>query len=205
MTAIIAIENNDNLDSEVTITKDVFYGINEYAQVGLKMGDKVTYRDLLYGVLLPSGADAVNAIVLNTTKTKEEFMKVLEVNVVGTFLVTKYSLSIMNNGLVINMSSLDGYSTFNEYNMDYSVSKAGVNMLSKCFSISNLDNKFVSVMLPWIKTESTLEIDKEFLNSELKRTKQKRLVEAYEVALKIYELTLDKNIKSGSIITMEFD
>ena len=138
-------------------------------------------------------------------KSKEEFMKVLEVNVVGTFLVTKYALLYMNNGVVINMSSLDGNTTYNQYNIDYSVSKASVNMLSKCFSISNLDNKFISVMLPWIKTKSTDEMDKEFLNSELKRTNQKRLIEPNEVAEKIYNLTLDKNIKSGSIITMEFD
>ena len=132
-------------------------------------------------------------------------MKVLEVNVVGTFLVTKYSLNYMNNGIVINISSLDSVSTYNEYNMDYSVSKAGVNMISKCFSISNLNNKFVSVLLPWINTKSTMEMSEEFLGQELKRTSQKRLVEPFEVAEKIYELTLDKNIKSGSIITMEFD
>ena len=138
-------------------------------------------------------------------KTKEEFMRVLEVNIVGTFLVTKHALNYMNNGLVINMSSLDSVSTYNEYNMDYSVSKAGVNMISKCFSISNLNNKFISVILPWVKTESTIEMNKEFLSQELKRTNQKRLIEPSEVAEKIYNLTLDKNIKSGSIITMEFD
>ena len=67
MTSIIAIENIDDLDKEVTITTNVFNNISEYAQTGLKIGNKVTYRDLLYGVLLPSGADAVNALILNTT------------------------------------------------------------------------------------------------------------------------------------------
>lgn len=65
MTAIITIENITDLDQQVEITKDVFLGLEEYAQAGLQTGQKVSYEELLYGVLLPSGADAVNAIVLS--------------------------------------------------------------------------------------------------------------------------------------------
>ena len=65
MTAIVTIENNKDLSQEVEITSEVFKGIEEYSRAGFKLNDKATYEELLYGVLLSSGADAVNAIVVN--------------------------------------------------------------------------------------------------------------------------------------------
>lgn len=66
MTTLVAIEEIDNLDKIVTIKEKDFEGIVGYSKAGFKVGDKVTYRDLLYGIILPSGADAVNAVVNNT-------------------------------------------------------------------------------------------------------------------------------------------
>ena len=105
MTSIIAIENIDDLDKEVTITNNVFNNISEYAQVGLKIGNKVTYRDLLYGVLLPSGADAVNALVLNTSKTKEDFIKLMNDK------VKELNLEHTKFDNAIGMDSKNNYST----------------------------------------------------------------------------------------------
>ena len=68
-------------------------------------------------------------------KTKNEFMNVLEVNLVGTFLMTKHSLNYMKDGIVINMSSTDGIDTESIYNIDYSASKAGIISLTKTFSL----------------------------------------------------------------------
>ena len=66
MTALVAIENIEDYDATITITSKDFIGTDGYSKAGFSIGDKVTYRDLLYGILLPSGADAVNAIVNNT-------------------------------------------------------------------------------------------------------------------------------------------
>ena len=77
MTTIVAIENIDNLDKEVTITWDMFKGIEEYSKAGFQVGDIVTYKDLLYGIMLPSGADAVNAIVLSIKNNEEEFVSLM--------------------------------------------------------------------------------------------------------------------------------
>ena len=77
MTAVIAIENIDNLDDKVIITNDVFVGLEGYSKAGFNVGDEVTYRDLLYGVILPSGADAVNAIVKNTTGNLDSFVALM--------------------------------------------------------------------------------------------------------------------------------
>ena len=66
MTSIVTIENTDDLQKNVTITEKDFEGTTGYSKAGFKAKDKVTYEDLLYGILLPSGADAVNAAVNNT-------------------------------------------------------------------------------------------------------------------------------------------
>ena len=64
MTGIVAIENIDNLDEKVKLTNADFKGIREANLVtaGFKVGEEVTYRDLLYGLMLPSGADAAQAL-----------------------------------------------------------------------------------------------------------------------------------------------
>lgn len=77
MTTIVAIENTHELDKEVTIDSKVFEGLDGYATAGLKIGDKVTIRDLLYGVMLPSGADCVNAVINNVVSKKADFIKLM--------------------------------------------------------------------------------------------------------------------------------
>lgn len=66
LTVLTAIENTQNLNTSVTITnnmlKDIYWNASK---AGLKVGDTLTYRDLLYATLLPSGADAANALALS--------------------------------------------------------------------------------------------------------------------------------------------
>lgn len=66
MTTLVALENIDDLNDTVIITADDFAYTSGYSKAGFSVGDQVTYEDLLYGILLPSGADAVNAVVNNT-------------------------------------------------------------------------------------------------------------------------------------------
>ena len=137
-------------------------------------------------------------------KTKDEFMDVLNVNLVGTFLTCKYAKDYMNNNsIIINMSSTDGIDTYSIYNIDYSVSKAGIIQLTKCLSLI-LDNiRVVSIAPNWVDTESTREMDSNYLESELKRIGQKKLITKEEVINKIIHIIVDKNIKSGSIIRID--
>ena len=105
MTTLIAIENIDNLEEKVTITSDVFRGISEYSQAGLSVGDEVTYRDLLYGVMLPSGADSVNAIVMNGFDSNDAFVKLMNDK------AKEIGLDDTKFDNAIGMDSDDNYST----------------------------------------------------------------------------------------------
>ncbi len=92
-TTITAIENIKDLDNEITINdemmKSVYYGASV---AGLKVGDKVTYRDLLYASMLPSGADATNSIAISSFGSIDGFVnkmneKVKEIGLSNTHFV----------------------------------------------------------------------------------------------------------------------
>ncbi len=135
-------------------------------------------------------------------KTKEEFMRVLEVNLIGTFLVIKEATKYMEKGTIINISSTDGIDTYNTLSIDYCVSKAGINLLTKILTDRFPNLNIYAVAPNWVKTESVLEMSPIFLQEELKRIGQKELIDPIKVAKKIYELT-NCRLPSGSIIRVD--
>ena len=132
-------------------------------------------------------------------KTKEEFMQVLEVNVVGTFLMTKYLIENIKD-FVINMSSTDGIDTYSIYNLDYAISKSAIIQLTKSMSLIFPNIKTIAIAPNWVETESTLEIDKTYLENELKRIGQEKLISIDKVSNKIIDIIKNNNIKSGEVI-----
>ena len=64
MTVIVAIENLDDLDQEITLTQEMFQGLYEQdaTQAGFQPGETVRAIDLLYGAMLPSGAECCIAL-----------------------------------------------------------------------------------------------------------------------------------------------
>ena len=104
VTALITLENA-NLNDTVTIPNKAFYGLDGYALAGFKSGDKVTIEDLLYGLMLPSGAECGNALSLTVTDSKEDFIKLMN------DLVKKLNLSNTHFDNPIGMDSKDNYSS----------------------------------------------------------------------------------------------
>lgn len=104
MTALVSIENIKDLDSQVVLTTDDFKGLVEANAVtaGFTKGEVVTYRDLLYGLLLPSGADAAKALARNIAGSEENFIKMMnekvgEMNLKNTHFSTVIGLDDDNN------------------------------------------------------------------------------------------------------------
>lgn len=79
MTVYVAIKNTQNLDAQIEMPEEAFTGLDEEgaSQSGLKAGETVTVRDLLYAALLSSGGDAANALALNTAGNKTDFVKLM--------------------------------------------------------------------------------------------------------------------------------
>ncbi len=138
-------------------------------------------------------------IAIDTTfemKTKDNFMKTLEVNLVGTFLMCKYFGELMFNqksGSIINISSTNGIDSYYEYSLDYDASKAGVINLSH-----NLANHYapyvrVNTICPgWINTPMNSELDSKYKEEECKKILLDRFAEPIEIANVIYFVTSDE-------------
>ena len=78
MTILVSIENIEDFEKEVTITKEMLSGIaSDVSVAGFKRGEKLTYNDLLYGAMLPSGADACHALAISIAGSKENFVKLM--------------------------------------------------------------------------------------------------------------------------------
>lgn len=62
MTALMALEHL-NPNDMITLTDEAFTGMNAYSSTaGLKVGETISVRDLLYCLMLPSANEAANAI-----------------------------------------------------------------------------------------------------------------------------------------------
>lgn len=76
MTVLVAIENIENMDMLYTFEEEVLEGLKEEnaSMAGFEVGDEATYEDLLYGVMLPSGADASRALAYSLFGSEENFI-----------------------------------------------------------------------------------------------------------------------------------
>ena len=105
-TTITAIEEIDNLDEKVTITNEILKTVRwDASKAGLKAGDVLTYRDLLYASILPSGADATNSIAILSSGSIENFVKKMN------DLIKKIGLTNTNFVNVTGLDENNHYST----------------------------------------------------------------------------------------------
>ncbi|MBQ0137791.1 MAG: D-alanyl-D-alanine carboxypeptidase [Kurthia sp.] len=79
MTVLVGIEEIADLQTEVTVPTSIFdYLVRENASVaGFNPNEVVTAEDLLYGVMLPSGADASLSIAMHVSKTEAAFVDLM--------------------------------------------------------------------------------------------------------------------------------
>jgi D-alanyl-D-alanine carboxypeptidase (penicillin-binding protein 5/6) len=76
MTAYTFLKNyQGSLNDKVTVKSEMLGAPVEYVDMGLYSEQVVTVRDLLYGVLLPSGADAAEGLAVTLSGSVEDFVK----------------------------------------------------------------------------------------------------------------------------------
>lgn len=78
LTAAEQLEPAD-LDEKFKITVEItdYCYVNECSVAGFQIGEKVTVRDLLYGTILPSGADAAIGLAEYVAGSQEAFVKLM--------------------------------------------------------------------------------------------------------------------------------
>lgn len=79
LTVLVAAEHVTRLDDTFTITLDITdYGyINDCSSAGFEENETVTVRDLFYGTVLPSGADAAVGLATYVAGDQEAFVEMM--------------------------------------------------------------------------------------------------------------------------------
>ena len=99
MTIITAIENIDDETKVITYTQEMKNNVAYYASIaGLEVGNTYTFEDLLYGAMLPSGADATVALAYSSSDSLDNFIK--DMNDLAQRIG-------MNNSNFVNVHGLD--------------------------------------------------------------------------------------------------
>ena len=117
ITAIVAIESGFNLDEKHIITKDMT-GI-EGSSIYLKAGEKLSLRELLYGLMLRSGNDSAVAIAKIISGSIESYVR-------------RMNLFCLNLGLHnTNIVTVNGLNDKNHYTTASDLGKI------TCYALSN--------------------------------------------------------------------
>jgi D-alanyl-D-alanine carboxypeptidase (penicillin-binding protein 5/6) len=164
MTAkVVLSQPNLNLDAKVTIQKAYSdYIVSKTASSArLIVGDKVTVRQLLYGLMLPSGCDAAYALAdkFGTGSTRAARVK----SFIGKMNTTAKSLGLKNT----HFDSFDGIGNGANYSTPRDLTKlASSAMKSSTFRTIVKTKKYTAktvtktgstrTMAPWVNTNTLL-------------------------------------------------
>ncbi|MDD3186861.1 MAG: 3-oxoacyl-ACP reductase FabG [Bacilli bacterium] len=133
-------------------------------------------------------------------RTITDFQNTFEVNVYGTFLVSKYVSTHMlkqKKGKIINISSTNGIDTLYPTSIDYDASKSAVISLTKNMALEFAPYINVNAVAPgWVNTDMNKKLPKDFLDLEKENILLKRFAKLEEIAKAVFFLA---NEKSGYI------
>ena len=139
-------------------------------------------------------------------KTVENFNKILNINLIGTFLMCKYvGLEMLKNkkGSIVNISSTNGIDSFYPFSMDYDASKAGVISLTHNFAKEYAPYVRVNSIAPgWVNTDMNKQLDDDFKKEELSHILLDRFAEPDEIAKEVVHVA-NSTYLNDSIIKVD--
>ena len=129
-------------------------------------------------------------------KSVSNFRKILDVNLIGTYLCSKYVGKVMldrGSGKIINISSTNAIDTYYPESCDYDASKAGVISLTHNLAREFAPNISVNCICPgWVKTDMSEGLSIEQIREEEDKILLHRFAEAEEIAKVVVFLASSK-------------
>lgn len=159
-----------NLTLDVDIQEFVAFTLEYFGRIDILINNGATTHDSLF-----------------REKTRESFMKVLDANLVGSFVLSKACGDIMKKnewGRIINISSTNGINTYFPMCLEYDASKAGLNSLTHNLAMQYAPYVTVNAIAPgFIGTDSELNgMDEEFIKAEEEKILVKRIGKEEDVS-----------------------
>lgn len=168
-----------------------------------EMIDKIIYKFNRLDVVVNNAGICMDSLL--NDKSVDNFRRILDVNLIGTFLVSKYAFKVMKSGSIVNISSTNAINSYYPFSMDYDASKAGINVLTKDLAVEFAPLVRVNAVAPgWVDTEMNKLLDIDFVNEELSKIVVGRFAVPEEIARVVYFLSSeDASYINGEIITVD--
>ncbi len=116
----------------------------------------------------------------------KDFKRIVDVNLIGTYLCSKYALKEMLNnkkGNIVNISSTNALDTYYPESAAYDASKAGVISLTHNLAVEAAPFVRVNCICPgWVNTDMNKELNIEQIEEEKRKILLNRFAEAKEIA-----------------------
>ena len=141
-------------------------------------------------------------------RTTEQWKKTMDINLLGTFLCSKYASKQMlkqDGGNIINISSTNGINNFSPEAMDYDASKAGIIILTRDLAKELAPKIRVNSIAPgWVDTEMNKDLPPDFVKEETEKIYLKKFAKPEEIAKSILFLASDDaSYITGSILKVD--
>lgn len=183
-------EELKNLNTDILLVKA---DISSEEEVKEMINKTITHFNKI-DVLINNAGIAIDTIF--EEKNIENFQKILNTNLIGPFLVSKYVVEEMikqKKGNIINITSTNGIDTYYPESLDYDASKAGLislthNLAIKCAPYINVN----AIAAGWIETDMNKEMDIEYKKQEENKILLKRFAHPKEIANVVYFLSTDE-------------
>lgn len=193
---------NKSKEMSKTIEKDIksSYNVNIYSikcDISLENDVKsltnfVKDKTNKIDVLVNNAGIAIDNLL--EEKTVEEFKKVIDTNLVGTFSVIKYLGNLINDGgSIINISSTNAIDSYYIESIDYDASKIGIISLTHNLAKYYAPKIRVNCICPgWVDTLMNKDLSKEQKEYENKKILLNRFAKPSEIANVIYFIASDE-------------
>ena len=139
-------------------------------------------------------------------RTVEQWKSTLGINLIGTFLCSKYASRHMPKGSrIVNISSTNGIDSFSTESIDYDASKAGVIILTRNLAKELAPNILVNSVAPgWVNTSMNKNLPQDFVEEEIAKIYLKRFAEPEEIAkVVLFFASEDAGYITGSTLKVD--
>lgn len=203
----VVINYNNSFDDALKLKNEVVdkYGVDALL-IKCDISDEIQVKSMIDEII--NKFKKIDVLVNNAAieecsdffeKNYDSFKKVFDVNVIGTFLVTKYvAVSMLQNksGKIINISSNNATCKYDPYTLEYDASKASIINMTHNFAKEFAPFINVNCILPgWVETKKIRKLDDELDNIFIKSESEKILIGRFahekEIANVVFFLSSD--------------